>query len=140
MIGLAPCDLVTGTEGSRLMTESANVSVLEDGEVEIVGLLVGKPEDSVVKIGWRVISVEAGGEDVSDVLGASEVIKELEMTSICAYRVSKMPGGASRRRKRDSGLESVKTTPPQNRPGSPGHGRSQRPLVTVSAESKVSAA
>lgn len=51
MIGFAPCDLVTGTEGSRLMTESTNVSVLEDGEFEIVGLSVGKPEDSEVKIG-----------------------------------------------------------------------------------------
>jgi hypothetical protein len=78
--------------------------------------------------------------DIPAVLGASEVVKELDMASICAYKVSKMPGGASRRRRRESGLESVRITPPQNRPGSPGHGRSQRPLVTVSAESKVSAA
>jgi len=87
-----------------------------------------------------VILVETVREGISAVLGASEVVKELDVASICAYKVSKMPGGASRRRRRESRLESVKITPPQNRPGSPGHGRSQRPLVTISAESKVSAA
>lgn len=94
-----------------------------------------------LNVGIRELSVVA-----STVLGASEVARELEAALIFAYKVSRILGGASRRLrrrrdlKRDSRFEPLSIIPPQKRPESPGHGKSQRPFGTRSAESNVSAA
>jgi hypothetical protein len=69
------------TEGSTVIVESTRDRVLEEREIGMVGLPVGKRELSVF---------------TSTALRTSEVVKELEIASICAYKVSRMPGGASR--------------------------------------------